>query len=164
MLGRWSLLYIWLWALMWTLPGHPAADLYRGEPAALDPQYSPPTHIHTIQTVGFPADHGWLDVGVGQHIALVLGLNRHRVGPAFLWLHHHGELSRTALVSSSLAVMTKRRGQLSSFHDLRVCSPISTPSKPVPLCFPGKMWGPHRALQLMRGRHSSPPPKTTELG
>ena len=82
--NQWSDSRMLITVIYLTLPGHPATDLCRGEPAALDPQYSPPTHIRTIHTVGFPADHRWVDVGVGQHIALVLGLDRRRVGPAFL--------------------------------------------------------------------------------
>lgn len=40
--------------------------------------------------------------------------------PSLSSLHHQGELSSLALVSSALAVMNKGWGQFSSFHVLRV--------------------------------------------
>ncbi|MEJ1278878.1 hypothetical protein NN561_009802 [Cricetulus griseus] len=78
-----------------------------------------------------------VDVGVGQHVTLVLSLDSCRIGqsPALLSLPQSG-LSSIALASSLLAVMSKRQGQFSGFQVLRVGSPAPTLSGPALLCCP----------------------------
>lgn len=77
---------------------------------------TPPPHCLWIQQMTN------VDAGLGQKINLiwskvVAGLISR---PSLSSLHHQGELSSLALVSSALAVINKGWGQFSSFHVLRV--------------------------------------------
>ena len=92
--GLWLLLHYDCWALIGTPLGYPVVALCRGGPAALGLQ---DLSLHVLQQIT-----DGVDVGVGQLIALILGLGgAGLVGlPALPHPHHQVELSSIALIGS----------------------------------------------------------------
>ena len=93
--GLWLLLHYDCWTLIGTPLGYPVVALCHGGPAALGLQ---DLSLHMLQQIT-----DGLDVGVGQLIALILGLGGFWVSqPASCpsHPHHQVELSSIALTSS----------------------------------------------------------------
>ena len=116
--------------------GYFAIFLSHGDPAVLDPQFQ---HLHVVQQ-----STDGVDVGVGQLIALVLGLGGSWFGQTTRspYPHYVKEISITSLASSLNPSGSKSLGHFCS-QSLRtgLSTSSSTASVLVQNCCPGDVQG-----------------------